>query len=473
MKIDCQRNNRVAVISLLAAFTACSVLGQSNTIPFADSFEQMTNNTSIIDINYWVAPTSTCAIITNSPSGYTYTNALRPLRYATHTNFVVLNTENYAVSNLVGNPAGVVNTKVFVDTMVKFQPWSADAPSSLITNDNKVQAAVFLDTNKNLVIFHSERPSAGLYLNRFSTNTDITYESNDWHRLTINMDYSTAGQPKFFKIQVDGATPITNAFAFTNMNAAGGSGSGGVWFLCANVQAIPKYMSSVSFSGVGLIDDFVVTNVQPQYGWLISATNLAPMGISFQPLGNFEVRDGTVVTFTNSAASNLWTATGIYSDGVVVAFAPEFAFPPANTDHTYSVKLTPDTVTNNTPKWWLVAYLTNGTTRTNDVDAMGDDDSDGLLNWQEWLASTDPTNANSKFQITGHYTLGGTTYVKWVSPCIDPLLPPFEVKRSTNLTTGVFVMVDGNITRARTNIWAELNPPGMPAFYKILATNSF
>jgi len=54
--------------------------------------------------------------------------------------------------------------------------------------------------------------------------------------------------------------------------------------------------------------------------------------------------------------------------------------------------------TNNTPQWWLAAHgLTNDDW---DVLALADSDDDGMRNWQEWVAGTDPTNHQSLLSIS-------------------------------------------------------------------------
>jgi hypothetical protein len=55
--------------------------------------------------------------------------------------------------------------------------------------------------------------------------------------------------------------------------------------------------------------------------------------------------------------------------------------------------------TNNVPQWWLAQYgLTNGGF---DSNAVLDADVDGMPNWAEYIAGTDPTNAASLLRIAG------------------------------------------------------------------------
>ncbi|MFZ4395562.1 MAG: M6 family metalloprotease domain-containing protein [Kiritimatiellia bacterium] len=55
--------------------------------------------------------------------------------------------------------------------------------------------------------------------------------------------------------------------------------------------------------------------------------------------------------------------------------------------------------TNNVPQWWLAQYsLTNGGF---DAGALLDSDNDGVLNWAEYVAGTDPTNPASVLHIAG------------------------------------------------------------------------
>ena len=67
--------------------------------------------------------------------------------------------------------------------------------------------------------------------------------------------------------------------------------------------------------------------------------------------------------------------------------------------------------TNSTPQWWLAAHgLTN---RDWDVEALDDQDHDGMPTWQEWLCDTDPTDSNSVLKVTSLEPDAGGMRVFW------------------------------------------------------------
>jgi DNA-binding beta-propeller fold protein YncE len=64
-----------------------------------------------------------------------------------------------------------------------------------------------------------------------------------------------------------------------------------------------------------------------------------------------------------------------------------------NIPHSIVALFDPTLATNSTPEWWLASF--NLTGQTYDAQALGDDDGDGVLTWQEFIADTVPTNALS------------------------------------------------------------------------------
>ena len=98
-----------------------------------------------------------------------------------------------------------------------------------------------------------------------------------------------------------------------------------------------------------------------------------------------------------------------------------------------------DTNYNGIPDWWEMKYFKNLTT----ASKTGDADHDGVSDYDEFLAGTDPTNPNSVFKIlsvipTGHQ--GGI--IKWASAPGKS----YTILRSTDLSAGFTDVVASGVT---------------------------
>jgi len=459
----------VGIVISGAIALASHTFGQ-NSVPFSDSFEQYPANSSIIGSNNWIGATNTYATVTNMT--YSFSATQHPLRNATHSKVVQLNTENGAITNLVTSTS---ETQVWIDSMVQFQLWSDDAPPS-ITNDTGIRAAFYINNQSNLVIYHTDLdPGLWSGSNVFTVIPYTTIASGQWVRLTVNMDYSDDFEGvSFFRVQLDGGEAITNALAFDAPNSFGSFG--GSNFVSANLfpsGTHPLNLSSVGFSGTGYIDDFVVTNGQVQFSivWTITTTNYPASGggVMDPVAGVITLGDNESATITNLPAT-YWSNAYLVVDGVTNAPAATYAFNNVTSNHTYTVYFVPDMAASNTPHWWLDSF---GLPLT-DNSATNDPDTDGFPSWMEYIASTDPTDSNSFFRITGSYRLNGTNYFTWTSKGIDPNLPPFGIRRVTNLVTDTWTNLVGTQARSTNNVWAETGvvPTNVPVFYRVVATNS-
>jgi hypothetical protein len=99
-----------------------------------------------------------------------------------------------------------------------------------------------------------------------------------------------------------------------------------------------------------------------------------------------------------------------------------------------------------------------------------DSDGDGLNNWQEYLAGTNPTNAGSVFKITGAQVLpGGQFVLRWLS--VSNRF--YDVMRATNpaMGSGAFVPVPGATNLPGTppqNTWTDsVSPASTRTFYRL------
>jgi len=115
---------------------------------------------------------------------------------------------------------------------------------------------------------------------------------------------------------------------------------------------------------------------------------------------------------------------------------------------------------------WLASY---GLPSNGSVDYL-DSDSDGMNNWQEYLAGTNPTNAGSVFKITSGRMISGTQFVlRW--SCVSNRL--YDVTRATNLATGAgaFTPPPGATNLVATppeNSWTDsVSHASPPSFYRI------
>lgn len=83
------------------------------------------------------------------------------------------------------------------------------------------------------------------------------------------------------------------------------------------------------------------------------------------------------------------------------------------------------------PDSWLEAYFIDLLMQGNSLKdvAAGDFDGDGLLNWEEYVAGTDPRDASSRFRITGFTLENGVPTLTWA-----PHLPNRVYRRQGKAT---------------------------------------
>jgi len=66
------------------------------------------------------------------------------------------------------------------------------------------------------------------------------------------------------------------------------------------------------------------------------------------------------------------------------------------------------------PNWWMDQYFHHLTAQAGDLSRPGDDaDGDGFTNQQEYLAGTNPVNANSGLHVVAISNEGTSTRVIW------------------------------------------------------------
>jgi hypothetical protein len=95
---------------------------------------------------------------------------------------------------------------------------------------------------------------------------------------------------------------------------------------------------------------------------------------------------------------------------------------------------------------------------------FGDSDGDGLNNWQEWVAGTNPTNAASLLKLAVPTLASGRVTLSWSSVTNRS----YFVQRATDLKVPAsFSLLRSNITGlAGTTSYTDTNAPS-PAFYRV------
>ncbi len=113
---------------------------------------------------------------------------------------------------------------------------------------------------------------------------------------------------------------------------------------------------------------------------------------------------------------------------------------------------------------WLASY---GLPTDGSADYL-DSDSDGMNNFQEYLAGTNPTNAGSVCRITSAQMIFSTQFVVHWSGVSNRL---YDVSRATNLAVGAGAFLSSATNLVGTppeNIWTDsVNSAATPAFYRI------
>jgi len=163
-------------------------------------------------------------------------------------------------------------------------------------------------------------------------------------------------------------------------------------------------------------------------------------------------------TFIRSATVNNQPATLTYSS---LNSLGSFNFGPADrglmerVDMAVSLPVTPETYA----EW---AYRTLGNAS---ADPNADPDHDGMSNYQEYLAGTDPLNASSLFIVTDirKDSLGGVD-VRWQSVTNKT----YTVLRSSDLRVGFFSLQTAIAATPATNVFHDATATGIgPYFYRV------
>jgi hypothetical protein len=117
--------------------------------------------------------------------------------------------------------------------------------------------------------------------------------------------------------------------------------------------------------------------------------------------------------------------------------------------------------TNDYLTWLWTYYLP-----TDISSDLADPDGDGMNNWQEWIAGTDPVDPSSVLSIVSLETLPSRAVVGWASVTTRA----YSIVRSTNLRASPpFTTIATNIAgQSGTTSYTDTNAPSLgPCFYRV------
>ena len=264
---------------------------------------------------------------------------------------------------------------------------------------------------------------------------------------------------------------VTTNFLQCSRVGSGLTGSNNVFAICWTMNGLPKDVSNNVGKTNALYPPFET------WPFAIAQSSTVAPGGNLSP-GNeltFELNlaDPFVLGYLRSAlqkgrldlmASSLHQVSGQFGGEPFPSLATRFNSalldPPTTMDLEVTVVRDLDTDTDGLPDDWEEFYFTNLT-----QTATADFDHDDASNLQEFLAGTDPTDANSVFKITSVPAANQQTELRWLN------LPSrhFEVDFSDNLTTWQSITNPAlYFPTAQQVIWTETtNAP--TRFYRVRA----
>ena len=441
------RSGATSEVSLAEAGHA-SMQNITNVVPYRESFEDYTTNSVLVGRRGWYAAGARAIAISENSTLLTQLNS-----YGWH--FPIL-TNHARVANVFIAPVtncivGPVGTNTWVDMMIRFPTRRSDnSPPA-----DGAQCGFILGTGGLIRAYHYS-PEGG-------TNAWIDYlnapvSTGEWVRLTAQLDHHCAhpGYPGrgWFQCYLNGQL-LTNDVALTSPDAAGVAGGSWLQLAVTNVSQ----MTSLSLEGVVAVDDILVDTVIPRgLGWTVRAT-AGPHGW-VSPAGSTVVWSGSNVT-VDIHADQYCDIKSVLVDGMTQGVVSQYVFVAVTNDRSLTAEFTEQLATNSTPLWWLAGY---GHSNAFDAAALTDDDLDGMTNWQEYVAGTDPTSRGSVLLVSSPTAPAlGSVVLQWPSSA-DRV---YYVDRSTNLVNGFVALASNLPAHPPVNCYTDVVNQAGPLFYRI------
>ena len=316
------------------------------------------------------------------------------------------------------------------------------------------------------------------------TGTKILYRIAN----TLYVD-NIATRSNLFSIESTGTAPIRNAagwsddgrwltFVSTTNLGAGDDGTNKVYLL--DFQTGTLSLIGVAGPGTGSWDalsDAPVVNGGGQFVAYRSIVTNTVIGDNTAPPNVFLLDrltgSNTVLTVGQAGSSPiLWVSRPVVSDGgTTVAFLDlgsglvtgdlnrvQDAFG-------YWVDSDGDGI----PDWWMIQYFGHPTGEASDLSLASDDaDGSGMSNLQDYIAGTDPTNANSVFRLSAAAPANSTISLTW--PAVAGR--SYQIQYKINLDDPVWLTAPGNISVIGSQGYYLAPATQSHSFYRVLVSIS-
>lgn len=199
---------------------------------------------------------------------------------------------------------------------------------------------------------------------------------------------------------VFGALPPTNLVAFSwEYSTPGGAATE------ADIRSTVEYAFG---SGLGGTCPVFPEPLGVERLTYVTATAVGQGWIS--PSGTLALVFSGRVDLTLGAAP-YYVVSDVVVDGFSVGKVTNYSFLGSYDDRSIEAIFAPILTSRGTPHWWLAGHsLTNGGFQ---AEELADPDGDGVPTWQEWVADTVPTNAQSILVVTGACARSNGVLISW------------------------------------------------------------
>jgi len=411
----------------VSGLLSLNAVGQLS-MPYTNTFEGYSRGYPIASESGWyIADGATdSAFVTNS-TGCTNRSDFFP-RVASPSNVL-------SIAGTVSN-AFLPNTPDYIYIDVCIKPQFRNKPPFEAGVTPAPMVAVYVNSESNLVFYHTSWIDPSDPLN----DTNARYVGNE--------TWSTND-----RVVISSTNFVRLTFEILNDNAGFGDSFYRVW-VNGNTNNLPA--NSLSYNTDNLLGIPANSGPEPRT-WFMTANSDGGLTVLKHGLNSFTV---------NGYAE---------MDDFYAATTRTFVAPPPETGG-YS--------SNGVPYLWLDS-LTNDFSGDYNAADIGDSDHDGVPNWQEYWAGTDPRNSTSFFKIVSVNTNGSGITLTWMGGTND-VNPYWVIYRTTNLLGNPNTLWTNDINLPATNVvraaarvnsmysrWADTNDPTRARmFYRLTTTTN-